>query len=173
MRTVILSLSTVFASIFLFTSCTKNESTSTQTCTYDSSAVKAPAAEVLALQHYLDSAGITATRHSSGLFYTMQSQGTGAAPNACQGVEVRYKGMLTNGQVFDSSSTPIPLLLSNVIYGWRNGIPLLKQGGKITLYIPPSLGYGDQTQYDRTDPNKVLIPANSNLIFDVELVTVY
>ena len=84
-----------------------------------------------------------------------------------------YKGMLLNGQVFDSSSAPVPLLLSNVIYGWRNALPMLKQGGKMTLYIPPSLGYGNKAQYDPYDPSKVVIPANSNLIFQVELVTVY
>ncbi|HUP12680.1 MAG TPA: FKBP-type peptidyl-prolyl cis-trans isomerase [Niastella sp.] len=172
MRTFILSITTLFASVFIFSSCSKNKS-EPQPCTYDSCATKAPASEILAVQHYLDSAGITATQHCSGLFYTIETAGAGNAPNACQDIGVRYKGMLTNGNVFDSSNQEIPLNLGFVIQGWRNTVPMLKQGGKMTLYIPPTLGYGKDPQYNPRKPTEVLIPGNSILIFNVELVAVY
>ncbi|HUQ96500.1 MAG TPA: FKBP-type peptidyl-prolyl cis-trans isomerase [Chitinophagaceae bacterium] len=141
-------------------------------CTYDACAVKAPANEIAAVQQYLDSAGITGTtQHCSGLFYTIQTPGTGLQPDACSGISVKYKGKLTNGEVFDSSATYIDIALGQVIRGWANGLPLLKEGGKMTLYIPPSLGYGSEDVRDRN--NVLKIPANSILIFDVELLKVY
>jgi FKBP-type peptidyl-prolyl cis-trans isomerase FkpA len=54
--------------------------------------------------------------------------------------------------------------LLGVIQGWTNGVPLIKKGGKIKLYIPPALGYGANTTSDGR------IPGNSILIFDVELL---
>jgi FKBP-type peptidyl-prolyl cis-trans isomerase FkpA len=74
-------------------------------------------------------------------------------------VNVTYRGMLTNGVVFDQGTAD--LSLDQVITGWRNGIPKIGTGGLIHLYIPPSLGYG---------PNaNGAIPANSILVFDVLL----
>jgi FKBP-type peptidyl-prolyl cis-trans isomerase FkpA len=78
-------------------------------------------------------------------------------------VRATYIGKLTNGNQFDAGTADFGL--NQVIRGWTNGIPLIKQGGKIHLYIPPSLGYGNQAQGP--------IPANSILIFDVTLDVVY
>jgi FKBP-type peptidyl-prolyl cis-trans isomerase FkpA len=155
--------------LFVFTGCLKDADP--PACEYDPCAFNAPAGEIAAVKQYLDSLGITATQHCSGLFYKIASAGTGKTPIACQNVAVRYKGMLTNGSVFDSSSTGIVLNLGGVIRGWTNGVPLIKEGGKMTLYIPPSLGYGDRPQRDEN--NNVVIPANSITIFDVDLVVVY
>jgi FKBP-type peptidyl-prolyl cis-trans isomerase FkpA len=155
--------------LFVFTGCFKDPEP--PVCDYDACAVKAPDTEIAAVKHYLDSLGISATQHCSGLFYTIDSTGSGKTPEACQNVGVRYKGMLTNGHVFDSSSTGIVLNLGGVIRGWTNGVPLLKEGGKITLYIPPSLGYGNRDQKDQN--GNVVIPANSITIFNVDLVVVY
>lgn len=155
--------------LFFFSGCFKDPKP--QPCTYDACALKAPDAEIAAVQHYLDSTGITATPHCSGMFYKIYDAGTGPAPAACSTVGVAYRGMLTNGHVFDSSATGITLSLNRVIRGWANGVPLIKQGGRITLYIPPSLGYGSQEQRDQT--NKVVIPANSITIFDIQLLAVY
>lgn len=153
---------TVLLALFLVSGCLKSNDTS---CDYDACALKAPDAEIAAVKSYIDSMGITATQHCSGLFYKIETPGTGATPDACDYVGVTYKGMFTNGAVFDSSSTGIALSLSKVIRGWTNGVPLLKEGGKITLYIPPSLGYGSQ--------NYQTIPGNSILIFDISLLKVY
>ena len=156
--------------LFILSGCLKDSKP--LPCNYDACAIKAPDAEIAVVQHYLDSVGVSATQHCSGLFYKITNAGTGNAPEACQNIGVVYKGMLANGHVFDSSGTGgIALNLGSVILGWRNGIPLLKQGGKMTLYIPPTLGYGKQARYDAN--NNVVIPANSMLVFDVDLVAVY
>ena len=67
--------------------------------------------------------------------------------------------------MFDrTSGTPVSFFLSQVIKGWQEGIPLIKKGGKATLLIPSSLGYGSHSAGS--------IPANSVTIFEVELVDV-
>lgn len=142
-------------------------------CTYDACKAVAPAAEIAAVKHYLDSVGISATQHCSGMFYIIDSVGSGVSPDGCQGVNVKYKGMLTNGTVFDAPNTDVALSLENVILGWRNGVPLIKAGGRIRLFIPPSLGYGSKDQYNPSNPSQVLIPANSVLVFEVNLLQVY
>jgi FKBP-type peptidyl-prolyl cis-trans isomerase FkpA len=132
-------------------------------CSYDPCAYKAPDSEVQAVESYLASKGITnAVKHCSGLYYVIDSAGTGVQPDACSYVAVHYKGSLTNGNVFDERD--YQFALNQVIQGWANGVPLIKKGGKIHLYIPPSLGYGSQ-------PNGP-IPANSILIFDITLYDV-
>jgi len=143
----------------LFYSCKKSG------CDYDSCAYTAPSAEIQAVQTYLNNNSITGTtQHCSGLFYKIENSGTGNNPGACSNVTVKYKGMLTNGTVFDQATTPVSFNLGMLITGWRNGLPLIKEGGKIILYTPPSLGYGSQANGS--------IPANSILIFEVELIVV-
>jgi len=84
-------------------------------------------------------------------------------------ITVHYIGVLQNGQKFDSSidrGQPFQFVLGagQVIAGWDQGFEGMKVGGKRILVIPPSLGYG---------PNPVgPIPANSTLIFEVELLGV-
>jgi FKBP-type peptidyl-prolyl cis-trans isomerase FkpA len=129
-------------------------------CGYDECAIKAPASEVQAVQNYLASQNITnALQHCSGLFYVIDTLGTGQYPNACAGVTARYVGKLINGNMFDHGTATFSL--REVITGWRNGIPLVRAGGKIRLYIPPSLGYGSVRVGS--------IPENSILIFEVGL----
>jgi FKBP-type peptidyl-prolyl cis-trans isomerase FkpA len=151
--------------VALFSGCLKNTG-SEQKCTYDPCSAKAPATEIQALKDTLANRGITATEHCSGLFYVVENPGTGVAPEACSYVTVKYKGSLTNGTVFDEtkSGQTYSNYLANLIRGWLNGIPLIKTGGKIHLYIPPSLGYGSNASEK--------IPANSILFFEVELVAV-
>jgi len=105
---------------------------------------------------------------ASGLQYKIITEGTGKRPTATSVVKVHYKGQLTDGKVFDSSydrGEPVEFPLNKVIPGWTEGLQLLKEGGKATFYIPAKLGYGEQGV-----PG--MIPANSTLIFDVELLEV-
>ena len=134
-------------------------------CKYDACAVAAPASEVTQLEAYLASATITATKHCSGMYYTINAAGSGATPTICSTVSVKYKGQLTNGTIFDQSSTPVSFNLGGLIEAWKKGIPMIKPGGKVTLYCPPSLAYGSQAVGT--------IPANSILVFEVELVGVF
>jgi FKBP-type peptidyl-prolyl cis-trans isomerase FkpA len=126
--------------------------------------IKAPDAEIAALRTYISGNSITATEDPRGFFYTINSAGTGSNPTACSGVSVNYTGKLTNGTQFDSGNN-VSFNLSQLIIGWQEGIPLIKAGGAITLYLPPSLAYGSNAVGG--------IPANSILIFTITLNAVF
>jgi len=145
--------------------CLKTNDDQEPPCTYDECALKAPAAEIENVKSYLLQKGVTATEHCSGLFYTIDSAGTGVAPTACSLIGARYKGMLSGGATFDSGN--LTSKLTNLVPGWRNGLPKIKAGGGMRLYIPPTLGYGAQDIKDRN--GNVVIPANSILVFEVKL----
>jgi len=100
----------------------------------------------------------------SGLQYKVVYQGwyLNRQPNKNSLVKVKYTGQLIDGSTFDSSESVI-LSLSQVVAGWREGIPKMNGGGNYILYIPSTLGY------DTTSTN-VKIPPYSTLIFDVELI---
>lgn len=95
--------------------------------------------------------------------------GQGAVAEPGDKLTVHYVGTLTNGQVFDSSrdrNTPFSFTLGvgQVIRGWEEGFVGMRVGGKRTISVAPDYGYGDQAVG--------AIPANSILIFDVELLDV-
>jgi FKBP-type peptidyl-prolyl cis-trans isomerase len=97
--------------------------------------------------------------------------GTGATAVAGDTVTVQYVGALTNGQVFDASAKhsaegfTFNLGAGQVIKGWDQGVAGMKVGGKRMLVIPAFLAYGDRAIGD-------IIPANSTLVFEVELIKV-
>lgn len=102
------------------------------------------------------------------LTVTDEVVGTGAEATTGSTVSVEYTGMLADGTVFDSSVGRQPLVFrlgeGRVISGWEQGLLGMKVGGKRQLIIPPDMAYGAQANGP--------IPANSTLIFDVELVGV-
>ncbi len=102
----------------------------------------------------------------SGLQYEVVKAAEGPQPGPDDIVTVHYEGRLVDGTVFDSSykrGTPIDLPVSGVIPGWVEGLQLMHTGEKIKLYIPSKLAYGDQSP-------SPMIPANSVLVFDLELL---
>ncbi len=110
---------------------------------------------------------------ASGLQYQDEVIGTGAVAKSGQTVSVNYTGTLTSGKKFDSNVDPafghvelfsFQLGAGEVIKGWDEGVAGMKVGGKRKLVIPASLAYGAK------DVGEGLIPANSTLIFEVELV---
>jgi FKBP-type peptidyl-prolyl cis-trans isomerase FkpA len=155
------------ALLFLQISCLKANTD----CGYAQCKFVAPDTQIQELQAYINTNGLTATRHCSGAFYNIISAGTGKNPDPCSYVFVKYTGRTTSGFVFDQRTTTAVLInLNQVVSGWRACIPLLKEGGSMTLYVPPYLGYGNQ---DIKDANgNVLVPGNSILIFDIELVSI-
>jgi FKBP-type peptidyl-prolyl cis-trans isomerase len=104
----------------------------------------------------------------SGLQYKIITQGDGAKPSASDRVTVHYRGTLLNGTEFDSSYSrgePATFPLNGVIPGWTEGLQLVNAGGKIELYIPSELAYGERGAGANIGPN-------STLIFEVELISV-
>ncbi len=104
----------------------------------------------------------------SGLTIIDLVLGEGDEAEPGQSVEVNYTGTLENGEQFDTSygraPFSFPLGGGRVIKGWDEGVAGMKVGGKRKLVIPPELGYGSR--------NMGPIPANSTLIFEVELLKV-
>jgi len=107
------------------------------------------------------------------MYYTIQQEGTGRLILAGETVTMDYTGKLLDGTVFDSNTDPAfqhiePLVVEigvgKAIRGWDKGVQLLKKGSKATLYIPSGMGYGSSERRH--------IPANSILIFDVEVTDV-
>ncbi len=104
----------------------------------------------------------------SGLQYKLITEGNDVYPAPEDTVEVHYKGMLIDGKVFDSSHNrgqTAKLALNQFITGWVEGVQKVSEGGKIELYIPSELAYGNQ--------NMGVIAPGSTLIFEVELIKVF
>jgi FKBP-type peptidyl-prolyl cis-trans isomerase FkpA len=121
--------------------------------------------EDAAMVSFAASNGITATKHSSGMYYQIINPGSGATPVSTSTLSVKYKGTLTDGNIFDQqTTTPVSFSLSGVIAGWQLGMPLIKKGGTIKLIIPSSYGYGCTANGP--------IPAYSVLYFEIELIDV-
>ncbi len=103
----------------------------------------------------------------SGLVYQIEKPGEGPAPKPNETVKVHYTGTLVNGTEFDSSvkrGEPVEFQLDQVIPGWTEGLQKISKGGKIKLYIPPDLAYGDD--------GRPGIPPASTLVFEVELLDI-
>ncbi len=108
------------------------------------------------------------TTTASGLKYIVLKEGTGPKPTATSNVKVHYTGNLVSGKVFDSSvqrGEPIDFGLNQVIKGWTEGLQLMSEGSKYKFYIPYNLAYGDRAMGE-------IIPAKSDLIFEVELLKI-
>lgn len=130
-------------------------------------AAKANEAADASMQAYISEKGLKAQKDDSGLYWTVEKQGTDPKPTVASTVKVHYHGTLLDGTVFDSSvdrGEPIEFPLARVVKGWQIGIPKFGTGGKGKLIIPPGLGYGNRAAGS--------IPPNSVLVFDVEVLEV-
>lgn len=107
------------------------------------------------------------SKTESGLLYQVMTPAEGDKPAATDTVEVHYVGTLTDGTKFDSSydrNQTATFPLNRVIPGWTEGVQLMPVGSKFKFVIPPELAYGEQ--------DTPTIPANSTLVFEVELVSI-
>ena len=103
----------------------------------------------------------------SGLRYEIFQPGDGTHPKPDQYVKVNYVGRLLDGTVFDRTDPtlgPLDIKVGTVIPGWNEGVQQIGKGGRIRLYLPPSLGYGDVATGG--------IPPYSTLIFEIELLDI-
>lgn len=127
--------------VVLLNSCKK----SSDDCTATMSKTVATPAEISYLQTYAASNHPAAVQHSSGMFYEIQTAGTGPNAGICNTVTVKYSlyeipsNILVPGQPTGSVS----FALAGLISAWQQGIPLVKAGGTIMLLVPPSLSYND------------------------------
>lgn len=104
---------------------------------------------------------------ASGLQYKVEKEGDGKMPTKTDTVKAHYKGTLIDGTQFDSSydrGQPAEFPVQGVIPGWSEALQLMKVGSKYKLFVPPELAYGAS--------GRPGIPANSVLIFEVELVDI-
>lgn len=121
-------------------------------------------ADIEKIKQYLTDNNLAAQSTASGLHFIITNEGSGGHPNLQSTVKVKYKGYLLDGMVFDQTTgnQTRSFALAGLIKGWQEGIPLLKQGGKGTFFLPSALGYGPEG----SGP----VPPNSVLIFEIELV---
>jgi peptidylprolyl isomerase len=109
----------------------------------------------------------------SGLKYVKIKAGNGPKPKTGQKVKIYFTGTLPKGDIFDSNVDGAPFKFTigdpNVIPGWNEGFQLMSAGEKAVFILPPSLGYGKAGYKD--DDGKVLVPQNSYMIFQVELIS--
>jgi FKBP-type peptidyl-prolyl cis-trans isomerase FklB len=104
----------------------------------------------------------------SGLQYKVIKAGTGKKPKVNDTVTVNYRGTLIDGTEFDSSfrrGQPVAFPVSGVIPGWTEALPLMQEGAKWQLFVPPNLAYGERGAGGLVGPN-------ATLIFEVELISV-
>ena len=137
----------------------------TQGCKKEDQAVK----DQKVIEDYLEEKGLTANKTDEGVYYIITKEGTGDVPTVIDDVVVHYKGYTLKDFVFDSSydrGEKASFNLAGVIEGWKIALPLLKEGGKGSFFIPSELAYGENP------PRGSGIGKNEVLAFDIELFTV-
>lgn len=127
------------------------------------------AIDVKLIQDYLQANDINAQQiEDTGIYYVIYQEGTGPNAEFASSVFTHYRGYLLDQTEFDSStgSGPFDFVIGagQVIRGWELGFRQLNKGASATLFIPSKYGYGTNRQG--------LIPANSVLIFDVDVVDI-
>jgi FKBP-type peptidyl-prolyl cis-trans isomerase FkpA len=123
--------------------------------------------EVAAIQAYATANGISATAHSSGIYYEVITPGSGVTASPASKIFVKYTGkLISNNSIFDeqNNSAVTGFILGGLIPAWQIGIPLIQKGGIIKLIVPSSLAYGCR--------GYGTIPGDAVLYFQIELVDI-
>ena len=145
----------VISAILLFSTCERVQSNTERFAGIDEELIST----------YLEENNIDAVRHESGLYYNILDEGDedGERPDAFSQIQVSYEGYFLDGTVFDDadSTNLAEIDLRSAVPGWRIGLPFIREGGSIQLFIPSRLGYGGRAQGS--------IPPNTVLLFDVNL----
>ena len=121
------------------------------------------------IREYIKEKGYTVDSTKNSLYYTFVSKGSGTtSPTVEDTAKAYYIGYYLDGKVFDKKirpSTPFEFPIKTVILGWQEALPLMKNGDKMTIFVPSALGYGTSGSGS--------IPGNAILIFDIELQDFY
>ena len=127
--------------------------------------VQDPSKEEAAIQAFITAKGITATKHSRGLYYQITNAGSNTRPQNTSIIYCTYKGTLLDDTVFDQQTNPgqTGFQLSGLIEAWKIALPMIGKGGSIKMVIPSALGYG-------CNGSGSTIPPNSPLYFEMTLV---
>jgi len=152
----------------VLTSCVKNQ------CGYLDTNITASSSEIAYIQSFLAANNIdSVTQDPSGVYYKINDTGRGSTPNLCSAMLVNYSAFRFGyANAFDSYTDPngISFVLGSLIVGVQKAMPKIKSGGSITMYVPPSLAYGNN---DIRDANgNVILPANSYIRFVMTLLAV-
>lgn len=115
------------------------------------------------IEAYIQDKNLNVQKTSSGLYYILNSSGSGATPSANSNVTLGYKGYFLSGEVFDQSSNAT-FNVSQVVSGFGEAVRLLKPGGSGTFILPSRLGYGNRGSGN--------IKAGDVIVFDINLISV-
>ncbi|UOQ73945.1 FKBP-type peptidyl-prolyl cis-trans isomerase [Hymenobacter cellulosilyticus] len=120
---------------------------------------------------------VLSQRTASGVRYTVRQPGTGPQARIGDRMLVHYTGFLPDGHIFDSSvgqGKPLRLRVGRgeVIPGWDEILLLLPQGSRARVWIPAALAYGARGVLNPDDDSKFIVPPNTNLVFELEIVKV-
>jgi FKBP-type peptidyl-prolyl cis-trans isomerase len=164
MKKVSMSKLALLAGLFLvlLAACKKDDNTGS---TYDAAGQYTK--DSILIRDYLAANNLTATLDSTGIFYSVVTPGNGVDSLKFNGSKFKslYTGRLLNGTVFDSTGTTARQFTYNqVIIGWRIAVTKITKGGKIKMYLPSYFAYGPEVNSG--------IPANSVLIFDMEMTDI-
>lgn len=116
------------------------------------------------LTSYADQDGVT--KRPSGLMYRVLKEGPagGKSPTEKSAITIKYDGAFIDGTIFDQAATPVTYPLDQLIPGWIEVLPLMKEGDAWEVVVPYTLGYGEQ--------GRGAIPPKQTLVFKIELVKV-
>ena len=148
---------------FLLTTACKKKTTDDNTTKCAETTSKASTADSIALSQYILQNNINAQYDTNGFYYRIITPGNEIKPYQCGTARIDYVGKFKNDAVFDSRNNT-EFYIGNAIPGFKKGITHIGEGGEIELYIPPSLGYGND------DYNG--IPGGSMLIFKIKVRSV-
>ena len=162
-KTSMLFIALIILTFIVAASCGKSASGSGSTPCSDI----APAADSSTLLNFARANGITPVKDSTGLYYQVIAQGSGATPTDNSIIFVTYTGTRMNGIIFDSTtnSARTGFQLGTLIPGWRIGLPKIQVGGHIKMLVPSAYAYGC------AGAGNGAIAPNSPLYFDVTLVS--
>ena len=113
-----------------------------------------------------------------GVRYVFHKRGTGEQAQVGNRVAIRYTGFLPDGHAFDATAAwggPLRFRVGRgqVIAGWDELVPLLPAGSRVRAWVPAELAYGAKGYRHPDDPSRYLIPPNTELVFELYVVSVH